>query len=1041
MRGRMQRPSAGTVTRVVILAALYLVGGLLWNQYSFMAGSVVLIWPPTGIALAAILLFGYKYWPAVALGTVVFSLVTGMPFGFFTLLATATGDAVAVVASAYLLERLIQFRASLERVRDVAGLVILACLLGTTIHAGFHVIGLHYSGGAPWDRVSQKMLEWWVANAMAGLVVAPFLLTWGSRSTVRWNLKLAGEALVCATGLAGTTLFSFNSWYVYGIQNYPLAYLPYPFLVWSALRFGQLGATTGTMVISILAFLELLQGRGPFVAQTEKESLMLIGSYLGVLAITNMFLAAAARERDKAEQTVRENEKLYRAAVEDQSDLIWRFKPDGTLTFVNEAYCRFHGRTREELLGTNFLTSLSEEDREIPLAHFSGLTRDEPMVAYDHKVVSPGGRFIWHHCTTRRLFSERGETLEFQAVAQDITLRKQSEEQTRHGENRLRAILNSVVDGVVVIDGNGIVLSFNPAAEKIFLRPETSILNASISELFAPRDLAIFQEYVLKHMREGEAKIIELRALRPNQGSIPIDLGISEIWLGSAQLLIAVVRDITERKDAEAQIRKLAAFPQFNPNPVFELAQDGALNYCNAAAETMTKSLGYSKPAEILPAQTKEIVKECLAHGVPHFRQETPAKRTVAWSFLPIKVSQVVHCYAVDVTDRQSLEEQLRQVQKMDSIGHLAGGVAHDFNNILTVIQGHASLLLTSHELVGTMAESIQEISLAAERAAGLTRQLLMFSRRQVMHRKILNLNDVVENMGKMLQRILGEDIILENQFTAKEAMVAADVGMMEQVLLNLAVNSRDAMPTGGQLTISTDVVRIEPAQAEPFPEASAGEFVCLSVQDTGCGIAPENIARIYEPFFTTKDIGKGTGLGLATVYGIVKQHQGWIRVESEVGKGTVFHIYFPFRTEKSEEKGVSGEQKLVRGGSETILVVEDEVRLRYLVASILERYGYKVIEATSGLAALKIWEHQRDAIDLLLTDIVMPDGITGRELAERLKAAKPGLKVIYTSGYSSEVVRQGIVIEEGINFLQKPYHPQHLAQTIRRCLDGLQTQ
>lgn len=1028
-------PRPGTLARILILAALYLFGGLIGKEYSFLSGRVPLVWPPAGIALAAILLFGYQYWPGVALGAVLYSFLTRSSLAFT--LATAIGNSVGAIVCAFLLERIIDFRHSLERVRDVAGFVVLACLLGTTVNAAFNVMGLYYSGLIPSDQISQSMLLWWVPNGMAGLVVAPLLLTWGSPSSIRWTLKLAIEAVICAAGLVAATMVSFSSWYAYGIQNYPLAYLPYPFLVWACLRFGQVGATSGTMVVASLSIHELLQGRGPFVATTETESLTLIGSYLSILAITNMFLAALARERDRAEQAVRENEKLYRAVVEDQSDLIWRFKPDGTLSFVNEAYCRFHGKSQEELLGTNFLGSLSEEDREIPLAYFSALDRDEPMVSYDHKVISPGGSFIWHHCTTRRLFNERGETLEFQSVAQDITLRKQSEEAARHGENRLRAILNSVVDGVVVIDNNGTILSFNPAAEKIFGRPQASVLNASIAELFAPRDLAIFQEYVLKHLRDHQAKIIELRAVRPDKSTVPIDLGISEVWVGTAPLLIAVVRDISDRKEAEAQIRKLAAFPQVNPNPVFELAADGALSYFNAAAEAMTSSFGFSDPAQILPAQSKQIVRECLSSGTPHFREEgTASKRTIAWSFFPIKVSNLVHCYAVDITDRQSLEEQLRQVQKMDSIGHLAGGVAHDFNNILTVIQGHASLLLTTQNLTGAIAESVQEISLAAERAASLTRQLLMFSRRQVMHRKILNLNGVVENMGKMLQRILGEDIRLETHFATEESFIAADVGMIEQILLNLVVNSRDAMPNGGQLTIGTELVRISAAEAEPIPEAAPGDFVCLNVGDTGCGIAPENLARIYEPFFTTKDVGKGTGLGLATVYGIVKQHQGWIQVASELGKGTTFKIYFPFRPEKVTEAARPGEGKIVRGGSETILVVEDEVRLRYLVASLLERYGYKVIEATNGHAALKIWEQQKDQVDLLLTDIVMPDGITGRELADRLKASKPGLKVIYTSGYSPEVVRQGITIEEGINFIQKPYQPAHLAETLRRALD-----
>jgi nitrogen-specific signal transduction histidine kinase/ActR/RegA family two-component response regulator len=391
----------------------------------------------------------------------------------------------------------------------------------------------------------------------------------------------------------------------------------------------------------------------------------------------------------------------------------------------------------------------------------------------------------------------------------------------------------------------------------------------------------------------------------------------------------------------------------------------------------------------------------------------------------------------MDITGRKRLEEQLRQSQKMEAIGQLAGGVAHDFNNILTVVHGHASLLLYDQELSKPAANSARQIAQAVERAAGLNRQLLTFSRRQVMQPRRLDLNEVVSNMTMMLGRILGEDITLQLNYSPHPAHVHADASMIEQVLLNLAVNARDAMPGGGQLAIKISGTSLAAKHLSYHPEARAGEFICLGVVDNGCGIAPENLRRIFEPFFTTKEVGKGTGLGLATVYGIVKQHQGWIEVESEPANGSAFRVDLPVSTEEGSQSGDKPEEQQVRGGTETILVVEDEAPVRELVCHVLETYGYRVLHADSGAKAIESWGQTKEKVDLLLTDLVMPDRINGRELAERLCREQPSLKVIFTSGYSAEVVGKDFVLQHGLHDLQKPYEPQKLALMVRACLDA----
>jgi signal transduction histidine kinase/ActR/RegA family two-component response regulator len=390
-----------------------------------------------------------------------------------------------------------------------------------------------------------------------------------------------------------------------------------------------------------------------------------------------------------------------------------------------------------------------------------------------------------------------------------------------------------------------------------------------------------------------------------------------------------------------------------------------------------------------------------------------------------------------DITDRRKLEEQFRQSQKLEGIGQLAGGVAHDFNNILATIQMQAELLKTSGGLSAEQAEYADEIGVTVNRAAALTRQLLLFSRREVFRPRDLDLSGSIAGTLKMLQRILGENIEMQLKLSPQPMSIHADAGMMDQILLNLTVNARDAMPNGGRLVIETSGVEIDEFTASQSAHMQAGSFVCLTVSDSGCGIPPEILPKIFEPFFTTKDVGKGTGLGLATVFGIVQQHQGWINVYSEVGRGTVFRIYLPRLAPDFGPKPAPPELAKIRGGTETILLVEDDPALRVSVRKALSKLGYRILEAPTGVKALEVWQQYRDEIRLLLTDLVMPDEMTGTELAERLRQENPGLKVIYMSGYSAQIVGKDFPLKEGINFLTKPLQAAKLAQVIRDRLDS----
>jgi two-component system cell cycle sensor histidine kinase/response regulator CckA len=393
----------------------------------------------------------------------------------------------------------------------------------------------------------------------------------------------------------------------------------------------------------------------------------------------------------------------------------------------------------------------------------------------------------------------------------------------------------------------------------------------------------------------------------------------------------------------------------------------------------------------------------------------------------------IVDGLIADISERVVLEEHIRKTQKMESIGQLAAGVAHDFNNLLTIIQGHTNLLLDEKSEPEAL-DSLKRISAAADRAATLTRQLLTVGRRQRMAPTPLNVNDLLRNVEGLLRHVLGERVYLETNYKPELPETLADAALLEQVIVNLAMNARDAMQQGGVLTISTTVCEIDRHYTRRNLEAEQGSFICLRMEDTGCGIDAATLAHLFEPFYTTKDVGKGPGLGLAAVYGIVKQHKGWIDVSSRLSQGTIFDIYLPCALRVTAGQLPVADLKL-ESVRETVLVVEDEPELLMLVAGILQSNGYQVLQAASGVKALDLWQSNQDKIDLLLTDMKMPEGMDGLELAQILTGRNPRLKVLYTSGYSPALLGSAISFREDYNFLPKPYPPERLLSAVRNCL------
>jgi PAS domain S-box-containing protein len=600
----------------------------------------------------------------------------------------------------------------------------------------------------------------------------------------------------------------------------------------------------------------------------------------------------------------------------------------------------------------------------------------------------------------------------------------------------------------------GMVLDVNPFLVELLGLSSEAFRRKTVWELGFAKDIFANQNNFTELQKNEYIRYEDLAIETSDGRRIEVEFVSNAYQAGGKKVIQCNIRDITERKRAEeSQIRLATAVEQASESIVIT-DTGGTILYVNPAFE---KSTGYTS-AEAL-GRNPRMLKSGKQDAGFYRQMWDVLKRGEVWhghfinirkdgkpyeedaTISPVRDSKgaVINYVAVkrDVTNEAHLEAQFRQLQKMESIGQLAGGVAHDFNNILTVIQIQSELLKTEGGLSPQQTALADEIGLSVQRATTLTRQLLMFGRKQPVQQNDLDLNQSINDMTKMLRRILGETVELQFKFVMQPLFVHADAGMLDQVLLNLAVNSRDAMPKGGRLLIETSAVEFDESVREQSAQARPGSFVCLNVSDTGCGIPPEILPNIFEPFFTTKETGKGTGLGLSTVFGIIRQHQGWINAYSEPGQGATFRIYLPRIAKTSGQKPEQPASTKWRGGNETILLVEDDMILRVSVLKTLLQLGYRVFDAVNGVEALKIWKQHRDEIHLLLTDMVMPGGINGRQLGERLLKQKPELKVIYASGYSAEVAGADFPLEEGVNFLNKPFHTLKLAQTLRRRLDS----
>ena len=753
-------------------------------------------------------------------------------------------------------------------------------------------------------------------------------------------------------------------------------------------------------------------------------------------------------------------EERYRALMEQANDAILILDLDLRIIEANREAERLLGRPRVEIVGRNYDDFVVPEERPDAAPRQEEFLRRGSLRVERRRLTRADGTPVSVEVSGSvvRLPGEPTVVV----IVRDITERKRAEEALRETQQRLQHVVSSSpavlytlkVEGQVLVPtwvsenierliGYGVDEVAGPAwwAERLHPDDRERVVGqvpTLLSEGHATR------EYRFRHKDGG------FRWVRDEQVLIGDAAGRREV-VGSWS-------DVTARKEAELRLRESEEQYRLlfdsNPHPmwVFDRAtlaflavNDAAVrHYGYSREEFLAMTLTEIRPPEEVPGFMVNHEQRRSDHAGSYESPHSWKHRKKDGTVIEVEIATTNIVFqghparltlANDVTEKRSLEVQLLQSQKIESMGRLAGGVAHDFNNLLGVISGYSDLLRKRVATDPRLTRYVDDIMKAAERAAGLTRQLLAFSRKQVLQPRVLDLNVVVGETEKMLRRLIGEDVQLMTVFDEQLGSVRADPGQMDQVLMNLAVNARDAMPRGGRLTIETSNVVLDRAYARQHPGVEPGPYVRLAVSDSGHGMAPEVLARVFEPFFTTKEPGKGTGLGLATVHGIVKQSGGHVWVYSEPGQGTTFKIYLP-RTDVTtgEAEPRASDEELPRG-SETILLVEDEASLRELVRECLEGGGYTVLEARHGTQALELSERYSGPLHLLMTDVVMP-GMSGRELAERLRAARPEVRILYMSGYTDDAVVLHGVLAEDMAFLQKPFTTETLARTVREVLD-----
>jgi len=788
------------------------------------------------------------------------------------------------------------------------------------------------------------------------------------------------------------------------------------------------------------------EAEGPFLME-ERELLNSLAEML-----------PAHLDRRQTAASLQQSEGRLRELTANIDQVLWMIDPkESKALYVSPGYEKLWGRSCQSLLDNPhaYLDAVHPLDRERVRREEATPNRSGHSET-EFRIVRPDGSVRWVSAKSYPVM-EAGRIVRLVGVVEDITEKRRIADSVTLSETRYRRLFEAAKDGILIVDvSSRQILDVNPFLADLLGYTHEELIGMELWEIGLFRDIEANKAAFTVLQDQGYVRYDDLPLLTKAKRRIEVEFVSNVYEVGDIQVIQCNIRDITDRKRAEdaLRLRDRAIQAATQGLVITDPAQpDNPLTYVSPGFERMT---GYSS-GEVLGRNCRFLqgkdtdstaaarLHEAILAGVTgsvellNYRKDgTPFWNELSISPIRDANGRLTHFVGVlaDVTQRRRLENQFRQAQKMEAVGQLAGGVAHDFNNLLTVISGYSELLLGMLPSNDPKREAIRAISEAGERAAGLTRQLLSFSRQAVLETKILDVNEVVKDTERMLRRMIGEDILLTSVLDPNVSRIKADSGQIGQVLMNLAINARDAMPKGGKLTIETSDVQLDEAHAALHADCKPGRYVKLAISDNGAGMTSETKAHVFEPFFTTKGPGKGTGLGLATVYGIVKQSDGNISLYSEVGHGTTFKIYFPAIDDPVHLSTSDQRNAKVVGGTETILLVEDEDAVRAIALLALQTQGYTVLHAETGKKAIAIVAKYAGRIDMLVTDVVMP-GMSGRELAEAFLPQFPDLKVLYLSGYTDDsVIRHGILQME-VAFLQKPYTPLALARKVREVLDA----
>jgi len=764
-------------------------------------------------------------------------------------------------------------------------------------------------------------------------------------------------------------------------------------------------------------------------------------------------------EQKRAQEGLRESEGRLRLAWETSPDAfsISRLR-DGIYVDVNKGYSDLTGYSREEVLGASALDIPIWCDPAAREPLVSGLMQTGHVRNLKTQFRLKNGE-IRPVLISAGLMTLLGEP-HLLAITKDITELHRAQEALALSEEKYRALFENAGDAILMVglDGDeaGRIVSANRVAAAMHGYGLDELLGLGIADLDALEEIPHLPQRI-DSVINGQWIKDEILHRRKDGTSFPVEVTAGPLRVKEHTYLLAIYRDISERKKAEEKLRaselKYRNILETIADGYHEIDLAGNLTLVN---DSLCEIIGYHRE-ELLRMNYRQLMDEenlnrtfaiygeVFRTGVSipecniEIRRKDGTMRYVSVSISPMKESTGRSAgfrgILRDVTERRHLEEQLRQAAKMEAIGRMAGGIAHDFNNLLTAIMGYSTILSGQLREEGIDTGKLQQIHRSAERAAELTRQLLAFSRRQLLEMKVVNPNDLIRDMASMLRRLIGEDIELLAVLDPEAGNVKADPAQLGQIIMNLSVNARDAMPKGGKLTLETTNAFLDEAYARTHAEVTTGRYVMLSVSDTGFGMDSQTCSRAFDPFFTTKEKGVGTGLGLSTVYGIVKQHEGHIKIYSEVGTGTTFKIYLPLAHEPLPAAPVQTEIERTPTGTETIMLVEDEDAVRLLAVEALEMLGYQVLSACSPAEALAIGSEHRGQIHLLLSDVVLPQ-MDGRSLYEIMRQQRAEMKALFVSGYTENFIVHHGMLDPGVSFLPKPFSVDGLARRVRQVLD-----